>query len=1019
MTVTIWTRFHFSTRRDAARSSLARERGRGDGFRFHASASARARDDGDDAATMSFRADAKFRERCGARDDVATRAREAREARKTERVRERAVVVCQSHRRAGLVRRERRMRARERLDDALARLTEEEKEEKEENDDSLSIVVDAVTREGVRGLGAERAFRAFAVSLKRIEEVSARFDATTLAALAESALATVRDAGARETLPALVVCVVKLVVRLRARAKDARAFVESVHASVCDAMAAAASAERSERGDAVMTMLAPLALEPLHFKTDGVSGTFQKCVGRLLRVPRLRKHAPREMLDDPATLIRLVRASSDPSTDDGRDAETVIENILDLMCRDGRRNEHVRSFVEADDAAATLALRALSGLSASARTTSKDWYKRFVLKVNTMNETWFLTSLIGDARGTITSPEKAADAASLFIELSRSNDDGTFSAAAFSSGYLHSLWTYLARALSLPQEVSNDQKYSSTWIASAFERNGALSLPAGAVDHFHFFFSAYAYLLVVLRDKKFFDEQSPFTLGEQRSIAVAVNTIVVRTHISSQTHSISVNLQRTVDAASALLHALTARDARRSFCSKNLWLAPNSMKLSPSVAASALQCQIDDGVHTQMTGLLNDCPQSISFDERVKIFRELIKADRKKAGYRPQAGGADASHRDSFIRPVANLVTRRESVLEDTMASILPLGSKARGRILVKFVNAAGQEEAGIDAGGLFKELLSVVTEQSMDPNRGLFTTNASGLVYPSPRAADTHEGILQLEMVGMMVGKGMYEGILQNINMAPFFAATILGTPRTIDDIPSLDEELARSIVQILEYDGEVSDLCLDFTCTEEVYGKILTKELVPGGSDVEVNDSNKLLYVHLLADYHLNRRIAAPMMAFMRGLTHIIDRRWLRLFNSKELSLLLSGGESAIDVEDWEKHTKYSGGYTASSTAVKNFWRTMRKFSPEQRQNVLKFVTSSPRPPLQGFKHLNPPFVIHRVRCEASVLALVGGADVKRLPSASTCFNMLKLPNYRRLSTLERSVAYAAESRAGFELS
>ena len=36
-------------------------------------------------------------------------------------------------------------------------------------------------------------------------------------------------------------------------------------------------------------------------------------------------------------------------------------------------------------------------------------------------------------------------------------------------------------------------------------------------------------------------------------------------------------------------------------------------------------------------------------------------------------------------------------MLEDTMASILPLGSKARGRILVKFVNAAGQEEAGID----------------------------------------------------------------------------------------------------------------------------------------------------------------------------------------------------------------------------------------------------------------------------------------------------------------------------------
>ena len=976
---------------------------------------------------MSFQASAKFRARNGARDDVATRAREAREARRVERALERAAVSCQRARRAGVVRRERRLRARECLDAALARLTTIEKENDDDDDDdddddaSLSIVVAAVTREGIRGLGAERAFRAFAVSLKRVEEVSARFDATTLAALAESALATVRDARARETLPALVVCAVKLVVRLRARVKDGEAFVESVHASACDAMKAAASDEQFEHRDAVTTMLAPLVLDPLRFMTDDVSETFRKCVGRLLRVPRLRKNAPREamrMFDEPATVSRVVRASIDSSIDDG-DAETAIENILDLMCRDGKRNEHLRSFVEADAEAATVALRALSGLSASARTTSKDWYKRFVLKVNTMNETWFLTSLIGDARGTITSPEKAAEAASLFIELSRSRDDGAFSAAAFSAGYLHSLWRYLARELSLPQQVSNDEKSSSTWIACAFERNGVLDLKVDEADHFHFFCSAYAYLLVVLRDKKFFDDQSPFTLGEQRSIAAAVNTMLVRTHISSQTHSIPVNLQRTVDAASALLHALTARDARRSFCSKKLWLAPNCMKLSPSVAASALQCQIDDGVHTQMTGLLNDCPQSISFEERVKIFRELIKADRVKAGYRPQAGGVDASHRDSFVRPVANLVTRRESVLEDTMAAILPLGSKARGRILVKFVNEAGQEEAGIDAGGLFKELLSIVTEQSMDPNRGLFTTNASGLVYPSPRAADTHEGILQLEMVGMMVGKGMYEGILQNINMASFFAATIIGTPRTIDDISSLDEDLARSVVQILEYDGDVSDLCLDFTCTEEVYGEILTKELVLGGSDVEVNDSNKLLYVHLLADYHLNRRIAAPMMAFMRGLTQIIDRRWLQLFNSKELSLLLSGGESAIDIDDWEKHTKYSGGYTASSTAVKNFWRTMRKFSPEQRQNVLKFVTSSPRPPLQGFKHLNPPFVIHKVRCEASVLALVGGADVKRLPSASTCFNMLKLPNYRRLSTLERSVAYAAESRAGFELS
>ena len=110
----------------------------------------------------------------------------------------------------------------------------------------------------------------------------------------------------------------------------------------------------------------------------------------------------------------------------------MIENILDLMCRDGRRNEHVRSFVEADDAARLSLCGRLSGLSASARgRRRKTGINASFLKVNTMNETWFLTSLIGDARGTITSPEKAADAASLFIELSRSKRTHFFGSGIF------------------------------------------------------------------------------------------------------------------------------------------------------------------------------------------------------------------------------------------------------------------------------------------------------------------------------------------------------------------------------------------------------------------------------------------------------------------------------------------------------------------------------------------------------------------------------------------------------------
>ncbi|GFH11014.1 E3 ubiquitin-protein ligase [Haematococcus lacustris] len=97
------------------------------------------------------------------------------------------------------------------------------------------------------------------------------------------------------------------------------------------------------------------------------------------------------------------------------------------------------------------------------------------------------------------------------------------------------------------------------------------------------------------------------------------------------------------------------------------------------------------------------------------------------------------------------------------------------------------------------------------------------------------------------------------------------------------------------------------------------------------------------------------------------------------------------------------------------------MEELGPQERGLVLRFVTSSSRAPLGGFRFLQPPLTIHKVDCgsDASVLALLGGKDVDRLPSASTCYNMLKLPNYKRKDTLRKKLVFAVSSGAGFELS
>jgi len=80
----------------------------------------------------------------------------------------------------------------------------------------------------------------------------------------------------------------------------------------------------------------------------------------------------------------------------------------------------------------------------------------------------------------------------------------------------------------------------------------------------------------------------------------------------------------------------------------------------------------------------------------------------------------------------------------------------------------------------------------------------------------------------------------------------------------------------------------------------------------------------------------------------------------------------------------------------------------SDENRRKVLKFVTSTPRAPLLGFSHLNPKFSIRD-----------SSEDQTRLPSTSTCVNLLKLPRYADEKTMMEKLLYAANSGAGFDLS
>ena len=231
---------------------------------------------------------------------------------------------------------------------------------------------------------------------------------------------------------------------------------------------------------------------------------------------------------------------------------------------------------------------------------------------------------------------------------------------------------------------------------------------------------------------------------------------------------------------------------------------------------------------------------------------------------------------------------------------------------------------------------------------------------------------------------------------------------------------------LQLKNYPGNVEDFSLNFTVTDtlsaprarEQHGerppmRTVTRDLKPNGSDIPVSNENRLVYISYIARHRLQVQPHLQTSAFLRGLGDIIQPSWLSMFNQSELQTLVGGDSSEIDVPDLRRNTLYGGVYALGDDQLEHpsimlFWEVMKSLSDADRRKVLKFVTSTPRAPLLGFGQLNPHFSIRDA-----------GAEQDRLPSTSTCVNLLKLPRYADATVLRAKLLYAVNSGAGFDLS
>ncbi|XP_065829938.1 E3 ubiquitin-protein ligase HACE1-like isoform X2 [Oscarella lobularis] len=314
---------------------------------------------------------------------------------------------------------------------------------------------------------------------------------------------------------------------------------------------------------------------------------------------------------------------------------------------------------------------------------------------------------------------------------------------------------------------------------------------------------------------------------------------------------------------------------------------------------------------------------------------------------------------------------------------------------------------------GVQREFFDLLSKEILNPDYALFTQSTDGATFqPNSNSSINPDHLSYFLFAGRIIGMALFRQQLLQIYFTRSFFKHILGIPVDYNDVASIDTEYANNLQWILDNDISNLGLELTFSVETDVFGAMQEVDLKPGGSSIAVTEENKEEYVQLVAEMRMTRAIQRQIDSFLRGFHEFIPRSLLSLFDEYELELCLSGVPK-IDLEDWKANTEYSGGFDDESPVIKWFWELMASFDRKVQVQVLQFVTGSSRVPLGGFANL-----VGASGLQKFIVTSSERAAGNSLPTASTCFNLLKLPNYQSKEQLRKCLLIALNCGGlGFE--
>ncbi|XP_031568245.1 E3 ubiquitin-protein ligase HECW2-like [Actinia tenebrosa] len=354
------------------------------------------------------------------------------------------------------------------------------------------------------------------------------------------------------------------------------------------------------------------------------------------------------------------------------------------------------------------------------------------------------------------------------------------------------------------------------------------------------------------------------------------------------------------------------------------------------------------------------------------------------------------------------MTIRRDRLLEDAYDQIMKENSRSlqKNRLEIQFVG-----EEGLDYGGPAREFFFLISRQIFNPYYGLFeySANDTYTVQVSPVSLYVDNSHEWFRFCGRIIGLVIVHQHLLDAFFTRTFYKSLLRSPCDLSDVESLDALFHQSMTWVIE--NNIEDvLDLTFTVSEEIFGQVTERELIPGGVDIAVTEANKTEYVNEMVKWRVERGVSEQMQSIVRGFNEVIDPNFMNIFDARELELVISG-TADIDIKDWRRHTEYRSGYHDSHKVIKWFWKSVTSFDNEQRLRLLQFVTGTSSIPYEGFAAL-------RGSTGPRKFSIERWGDYTKLPRAHTCFNRLDLPVYRSYEELLEKLTFAVEETGTFSM-